>query len=198
MVCRRALALLVLLPLTRGASAIETRRFTLGEIVRSSSAIVVGTVVAKDLAPDLATNHVWTEYVVAVEQTWKGEALPERRLRFFGADARLEIAATYLLFLDETPRLVVPVVGVGQGIFRVGDNELVSAEGEVLALTATNQITLAGGRRVENARRERDPDADLSSGESAAAAHAAAVQASRPAALFEVRRWLVEPAAARQ
>ena len=203
--CRHLCRLLLPILIAGSLRGIEVRHLTLDEITTAADAIVVGAVTDRHVTFDSTTNAVWTEYVVAVSETWKGAPAPQLHLRFFGGTSdgrsegvvgqpRLEVGVTYLLFIDEKVNVVTPAVGIGQGIFRVERDRLVSGDGEVLELTPSNVVVRVAPSWPERTRRAYDPDPRLSTGAPNANACANTAAASRPATLSDVRHWLVEPA----
>lgn len=158
------------------AEALHVRRLTLESLTATAADVYVATVLSATPLLDSGTNSVWTEYLLRIDETWKGSQTTTRRLRFFGGETdgrsegiagqpTLDIGAQYLFFVDSDSTNFAPTVGVGQGIFRVitiageggGPNaiELISAEGERLEigddhkLVRTGQWAVVGGLPVQ-------------------------------------------------
>lgn len=210
-------------------SAIHTRRYALEELCEVATSIHVATVVSAEPVLDASSDSIWTVYKLEIEQTWKGEAVATRELRFFGGElngrseglagqTRLDVGNRYLLFVRDVEKLYAPVVGVGQGVFRVqalGTDrnpartvQLISDDGERLDVGNDRKIQRTGpwiahDGIARNANelastppsRERDPDPAQSTGiPSRGTPPPPEVDPSlRPATLAEVREFLVEP-----
>jgi hypothetical protein len=147
------------------ALAVHTLRLSLEKLTATAADIYVATVLSAAPLLDRDTNAVWTEYLLRIDETWKGARITTRRLRFFGGETEgrsegiagqptLDVGSRYLLFVGSVDRNFAPTVGVGQGIFRiipVADErggadtiELISVDGERLEIDGDHKIARTG------------------------------------------------------
>jgi len=140
-----AFAFLVSLP----ARGTRIRRLSLVELRDRAPEVLV--VVAIDSSTRVgAARMVWTDYRTRVEEVLRGPrgAGGLLTLSFAGGRAGdrdvaiegvpvLETGARYLIFLDDTPSVPMPVIGWTQGLFRVAESDkLVSLAGPQLRIDA--------------------------------------------------------------
>lgn len=131
-------------------------RLTSDEIVQRGHSIVVGTVICSSTRWGDGKKMIWTDYELAVEETWKGEPARSVTVSFAGGTVDgqsifvthvpvLEVGSTYALSLHEPGHLYPsPVVGSEQGLFHVVKDE---ATGERVFLDAEGFAVIFGKDR---------------------------------------------------
>lgn len=142
-----AVALLLLSAAVTPPAHALGRKLSLDEIVQQGKSVLVGTVTCSSTRWGEGRKMIWTDYEVAVEETWKGSPGRLVTLSFAGGTLdgrsivvthvpRLAVGATYVFSLNDLERLYTsPVVGAEQGLFReatdqaTGRRILLDAEG---------------------------------------------------------------------
>jgi hypothetical protein len=216
--------LLLALSLLPDAQATSVRRMTLTEIRDLSESVVLGAVVGSETRLGANGKMVWTDYRVDVQKTLlgrdRGTAITVSIAggRYGNIDIgvagapELEIGETYVLFLQQDRPYAVPMVGWGQGLFRVREASvagksrtvLISQDGEPLEiqdgkLRRGPQAEVRQGKLVqlsnaERSLRQAEPVGRNADGTAAPAAPPAeiakAAPAARPATLDELQSFL--------
>lgn len=152
------LALICTVVVTAPVRASRVLRLSLTDIRDRAAAVVVVEVVDASARVGFR-DMVWTDYRVRIVEVLRGDEERSGQLvtlsfaggRAGGLDVGiagvpvLELGARYAIFLDPAAARPVPVIGWGQGLFRIRGNALVSADGEQLDVDADGRI----GRRRE-------------------------------------------------
>lgn len=126
------IAVIVLLSVS--ASHARVRHIPIADMPSQADFVIVGEVIDKECYWVKEGVMINTDYVVAVKETLKGDPEPIIFMTFAGGTVngesvviaespRLEVGETYLLFGLENGKSYAPVVGRGQGIFRVLDDK---------------------------------------------------------------------------
>ncbi len=190
------LSVLFLLPAWRAQA--RGARLPFEEIVQEGQTIVAATVVSSSTRWGEGCLMVWTDYVLSVEEVWKGPAREALTVSFAGGTVegasvlvsdvpRLEVGATYVLALHDPGLLYAsPVVGTEQGLFREvresgGGRILLDAGGFAVALGTDGRLArMARAERAATARTLGEPVYRDGQGRPLVAPQA--TQARRPAA----------------
>jgi len=148
------------------ACALTIQRLTLSEIRDQADLVIVGTVQSSSTRVGPAAKMVWTDYLIAAEETLLGEeAAALLPVSFAGGQAEgldigipgmphLETGQRYVLFLLPDDIFFAPTVGWGQGIYRVVDVDVDGLVQQVLIshdrepIEVTDEGGLSRGRPV--------------------------------------------------
>lgn len=152
-------ALLLLLLAAAPPAAALGRKLSLDQIVQQGKTVLVGTVVSTSTRWGEGKKMIWTDYVVSVEEAWKGSPGRVVTLSFAGGtvDGRsiivthvpwLKVGGTYVFCLEELDQLYAsPVIGSEQGLFRevtdkgTGQRILLDADGWAVGFDRQGALT---------------------------------------------------------
>ena len=127
---RRALAVPAMACALSSPLLARSRPLTVAEMAKAGERIVVGEVLSKSSRWGDDRKMIWTDYTVAVEETWKGVSSATVTVSVAGGtvDGKsiqvthtpiLRVGSTYVLVLHGNQHLYAsPVVGTEQGLFR--------------------------------------------------------------------------------
>ena len=161
-------ALVVLLSLS--SSYARVRYIPIEDMPSQADFVVVGKVIDSDCHWEQKGVMIYTDYVIEVKENILGKTEPIIFMNFAGGTVdgesvvvsgspQLEVGETYLLFGLENGKSYAPVVGRGQGIFRVLDEKasgkqyIVDYYGDLLE--SLDDGTVVRGQPVDTSVKDR-------------------------------------------